>query len=445
MSALNLIFDDWTDASTTDNNYTGGTTGDDCIVGDNGINILAGLEGNDTLIGGTNMNTFIGGAGDDILDGTLGILDTVQEDGSFSLMTLSNTNLIVDDGTNVYTDTLLGIEQAQLISNYTGNVTIDASAFTGSSVLIQARQTAAGTQNTLLGGTGVNDISGGDGNDYIEGQDSADTLSGNGGDDTIKGGGSTDTLYGGDGNDVLRGGAGSDTLYGGDGEDTLRGGAGMDIIDGGDGIDRLVASGDLDYELTNSQLLGNGPDTLSSIETATLEGGSSANTIDASAFTLGGTILRGLDGNDTLIGSIRSDVIEGGDGIDTLTSGSVLDSDIFLFNSIGDGVDIITDFDTTPSLLLGGGRDMIHVSASGFAAGSGATALNLGVLQASQFVEGTVSLGSSAGFRYDATVGDLYFDANGNGAGGSILLANITNTAGGILSFADMSDSIEVI
>ena len=66
---------------------------------------------------------------------------------------------------------------------------------------------------------------GGDGNDSLSGNESANYLSGENGDDTLNG-------YG--GNDILNGGAGNDTLYGGTGHDTLDGGVGNDHMQGGD-------------------------------------------------------------------------------------------------------------------------------------------------------------------------------------------------------------------
>ncbi|ANT65946.1 calcium-binding protein [Prosthecochloris sp. CIB 2401] len=87
-------------------------------------------------------------------------------------------------------------------------------------------------------------IRGGEGQNYVVGDDSPqnivlgeddDTLDGAGGDDYIGSEGGNDELYGGDGND---------TVSGGDGNDTIIGGAGDDRLIGGDGIDCAVFSGD---------------------------------------------------------------------------------------------------------------------------------------------------------------------------------------------------------
>ena len=64
-----------------------------------------------------------------------------------------------------------------------------------------------------------------------------DDLTGNDADNYIDGGGGNDTLRGGRGNDVLDGGTGDDALYGGEGEDLLRIGRGNDTATGGAGAD----------------------------------------------------------------------------------------------------------------------------------------------------------------------------------------------------------------
>ena len=97
-------------------------------------------------------------------------------------------------------------------------------------------------------------------------------------------------LYGRLDQDVLTGGNGNDTLIG----------SGNDTISGGPGIDTVVATRDTNLTLTDTQLTsGSELATISGIEQAILAGGVSANTIDASAFTLGSVALDRDAGNDT--------------------------------------------------------------------------------------------------------------------------------------------------
>ncbi|SLN69235.1 Ig-like domain-containing protein [Oceanibacterium hippocampi] len=85
--------------------------------------------------------------------------------------------------------------------------------------------------------------------DYIIGNDSANTLTGTNaneflhglkGNDVISGGGGADWVFGGDGNDKLYGNAGDDQLFGGKGNDQLTGGSGNDLLNGGAGADQFI-------------------------------------------------------------------------------------------------------------------------------------------------------------------------------------------------------------
>jgi len=133
-------------------------------------------------------------------------------------------------------------------------------------------------------------------------------------------------------------------------------------------------------------------------------------TLKNQGITLVGTtannLLKGGTGNDNLSGLGGNDSLVGGAGNDSLTGGT--GADYFQFNNINDKTDTITDFTV--------GSDKIAISASGFGGGlvAGST------LTSAQFLK--VSVGSSATtasqrFIYNFTSGDLYFDANGSGAG----------------------------
>lgn len=147
--------------------------------------------------------------------------------------------------------------------------------------------------------------------------------------------------------------------------------------------------------------------------------------------TTANNLLQGGTGNDNLSGGAGNDTLIGFGGNDTLSGGTGADK--FQFNSINDKTDTITDFTV--------GSDKIAISASGFGGGliAGTT------LSAAQFLK--VSVGSSATtssqrFIYNFTSGDLYFDANGSGAGSlSVKIANLSlspdsfaNTSIGIIS-----------
>ena len=126
---------------------------------------------------------------------------------------------------------------------------------------------------------------------------------GSGGNDTLTGGSAADTLNGGSGSDLLEGGSRQRQAAGAGDQSTtrLQGGPGDDTLNGGDGYDRISESADVDFTVTDTSLEGLGSDTLINIQLVQLFGGSSNNTLDASAFT-GRAFLNGLGGHDTLTG-----------------------------------------------------------------------------------------------------------------------------------------------
>ncbi len=273
-----------------------GGPGNDKLYGGAGDDILIGDDGNDTLIGGTGDDTMSGGAGNNTLDGGSGTNEVTESGGSF---TLTNSKL-----TGLVTDSLLNIQSADLIGG-AGNDKLVASAFTGSV--------------TLEGGAG---------NDTLIGAQGASTLLGGSGADVLTGGPGNDSLDGGSGADTLNGGGGSNTLNGGNGADTLNITSDFnDSVDGGNGKNTLVVSTDApdtiltDSLITSSQSVAGHlvptSTTLANIDTATINGGSSNNSIDASGFS-GPVTLFGNAGDDTLIGGSGNDYLDGGSGNDSL-------------------------------------------------------------------------------------------------------------------------------
>jgi Ca2+-binding RTX toxin-like protein len=73
-------------------------------------------------------------------------------------------------------------------------------------------------------------VNGGDGDDWIAGNDKTNSLVGGAGRDTLSGGGDQDLLEGGNGRDSLSGGGGRDYINGGGGRDVLRGGGSDDTF-----------------------------------------------------------------------------------------------------------------------------------------------------------------------------------------------------------------------
>lgn len=79
-----------------------------------------------------------------------------------------------------------------------------------------------------------------DATDITAGLEATGAAPSDNGDNTIVGGPGIDQLSGGNGDDILQGGGGNDVLLGGNGDDTLFGGPGVDFMSGGRGDDVLV-------------------------------------------------------------------------------------------------------------------------------------------------------------------------------------------------------------
>jgi Ca2+-binding RTX toxin-like protein len=276
--------------SSADNHLQGGP-GDDLLIGGGGNDVLDGGPGNDTLLGGTGNDQLIGGPGNDFLDGGLGAdvidggdgTDTVDYSNRTQSVSVTPDGIANDgqagEGDNVVNvesinggsgnDYLVGSPGNGVINGGPGNdtlvggggsktlvggpgldtvsyagrndpVTVDLAAGTGD---------AAGEHDTLqqienvTGGNGNDTILGDDGTNILDGGPGNDTIDGRGGNDQLFGGPGNDTLIGGPGDDTLDGGPGNDTLLGGPGNDTLNGGPGNDILDGGPGADVMAGGG----------------------------------------------------------------------------------------------------------------------------------------------------------------------------------------------------------
>lgn len=204
-----------------------GNSRDNRIFGSSGDDTLRGNRGNDTLDGGDGADDLRGGQGNDVL--LAGDLDSVYGDAG-------NDLIFVADGEA----TLRGGDGTDIVDGAfaSGALAIDLMSGKGSSSLgglysLQGIENATGgSGNDTLGGSGgANALLGGGGNDVLTGLNGTDTLDGGEGNDTLDGGGSADLLTGGAGNDSLTGGDGADTLQGDAGFDVLTGGAGADVFD----------------------------------------------------------------------------------------------------------------------------------------------------------------------------------------------------------------------
>lgn len=381
------------------------------LRGNEAINLVGEYEdfvGNNSagrIVGGVSM-----GGGRDTLNNSGSIVAT---GGAAIDMGAGNDQVNLYVGATVDGVIRLGAGDDTLASTSAGSFVVEGG---DGNDTVSMYYTIFGGDDVLYGGAGDDSLYGGLGEDRIEGGLDNDILFGEAGDDLILGGAGNDTIDGGADDDVLFGDAGNDTITGGLGNDTVKGNAGDDVFvvtntadgrdsyDGGDGIDTLdfgavttsvnltlrdgaastfasdtienvenISGGSAADRLTGNALdnllVGNaGDDVLrGGAGDDRLKGGEGADTLDGGA---GNDRLAGGVGNDTLGGGAGDDVLVGGAGNDILTGGAGLDS--FVFTSLGDGIDTITDFRTS-----GASADRFQLAASMFDGFTGDDAFDL--------------------------------------------------------------------
>lgn len=163
-------------------------------------------------------------------------------------------------------------------------------------------------------------------NDQLVGTSSADTIDIHGGDDLVNAGAGNDVIrdlgildngggFGFSGNDIMNGGSGNDLFLAGDGNNAINGGTGTDTVS------YAFAHRGVAVNLGAGVGIGDGNDSLTSIENAngsgfndTLTGSSSANVLFGDR---GNDVLNGAGGNDTLKSGLGNDALNGGSGFDT--------------------------------------------------------------------------------------------------------------------------------
>ena len=412
------------------------------LIGDDGANYLRSDVGNDTLRGNGGDDTLLGGDGndsmrggedDDLLYGMAGNDTLIGEAGNDRLSASSGDDSLRGDDGN---DTLLGSSGNDTLRGGSGNNQLlagsgndrayggsDADTIDGASgndVLV-----GGGGNDSVESGSGNDTAYGNSGDDTLLGEDGHDELGGGSGDDSMRGGDGDDTLEGGTGNDTLRGDGGENLLLGEDGNDRIYGGSDAEVINGGQGVDFLVGGSGDDEVLGGTEgdtLYGNnGDDTLNGEDGNDWSSGGNGN--DLLLGRDGNDTMRGSNGNDRFYGGADNDLIAGNLGDDTLYGGSGDDrlfgggdddrliggsgsdtmgggagADTFVFNSEADSRhgsnrDEITDFAS--------GTDMIDLS---------------GIMSGLTFIGGGAYSGTAGEVRYNAAVGRLYIDTDGDGA-----------------------------
>ena len=331
----------------------------------------ATLAASDIVVdnGSTPGSTITGTAGNDSLTGTAGD-DTLDGGAGVDTMNggLGNDTYIVTAG-DVLSDT--------------GGVDTVQSSVTWA--------LADGFENLTLTGTGIVDATGNNAANLLIGNSARNFFNPRGGDDTIQGGG---------GNDWVRMGGGSVPGYG------------TKVIDGGSGVDTLewgaFAKSAIVVDLAAGTLRGGddgtGSASLTSIETV----------IGADGFD---DRISGAAAAESLLGGTGNDTLDGRGGNDSLTGGAGADTFVFDTPPGTGNVDQVTDFVSASDHLSFDNAVFTALGANGnFAAGDARFAAGAGFTSGHDASDRVV---------YDTSTGNLYYDADGNGAGAAQLVATI--------------------
>ena len=282
----NLIGSDFGDQleGTTGANVIDGGDGNDTINGDSGNDTLNGDDGNDTINSGSGNDIMNGGAGDDLLEGANGVNVYNGDAGDDTLQILGFTAGNTFDG-GADNDTF---SFATFGSDYIANLTTGV-----------YDRVVTGQSSTLAN---IENITAGNGDDFLTGNAEDNIIIGGFGDDTINALLGNNTVDAGGGNDTVLFQSGANLLG------SYDGGAGTDLLDANAGWSNFVT-----FNLTTGfvNFVGNFA-TLSNFENVLV--GGDANIIGNS----GNNVLTAGSGDNTIAGMAGADTMDGGDGSDTL-------------------------------------------------------------------------------------------------------------------------------
>jgi len=303
-----------------------GSNYNDVLTGTPGANILDGGAGDDTIITGSGVDTVDGGAGNDTISVNLNLTSADRIDGGDGVDTLklkgNYTNLVLG------ATTLVNVENIVLAAGYAYNLTTnDATVAAGQTLTVDgsaltaplAFNGAAETDGsfTILGGSGIDTLSGGAGDDsfvFAGGFSSADSINGGGGRNTL----------------MLNG----DYTAG----VTLSG-----IVN----VQTLILAAGHSYNITTADANMRAGKSLT--VNASALGTADSLFFKGSAETDGKLLVTGGAGSDSITGGAGNDIITGGGGVDKLKGGG--GQDVFVYKHASDSTstsyDTITGFDAT--------------------------------------------------------------------------------------------------
>jgi Ca2+-binding RTX toxin-like protein len=329
------------------------------------INFTNGLvllgDNSPSQAGDNAANSLTGAAGNDFLGG-FGGADTLNGGLGDDRYLVSTGDVLIDAGGN-----------DMIVTDVTWHL---AAGF--------EHLTATGTASTSHGGNNLNNsIAGNAGANWISGREGDDWLDGGAGGDTFNMSNGAGASYG------------NDTILGGDGADTLDyGAAARTAIVVAFGLDGL-----------SGRASGGGTDGAGSVIFWDLENVNGSGFNDRISGNERANFFFGFNGNDTLDGGAGNDRLEGAAG-----------NDQYVF-SVAPGA---TNADTVVGFASGGDKLVL---------------MNMPLGPNGNFAAGDARFAAGAGFNsgrdasdrviYNTTTGQLWFDADGNGAGAAQLVATL--------------------
>lgn len=375
-----------------------GGAGSDFIDGGAGLDSIYGGDGNDTIHANAGDvvagEVFDGGAGTDTL-----IIDTPFNDGfniDLGLDTLKSIDQLIFAFTDPGEFSFIHLLASQIGPGLSSTATIWGDQQDDTTEVLVF---AMGAQKTLdLSGLVFQGFGGGD---YV-------LINGDGDGETITGSAVADAIIGGGGADRLNGGLGADYLAGGAGNDTY-------VVDAADVVMEAAGEGVDTVQAGFSYTLGDNLENLTLTGTGDLAGMGNGmkNKIIGNS---GNDGLYGLGDADSIDGKAGNDLIDGGTGKDKLTGGT--GQDLFVF-SVAPGAanaDTITDFKPVD--------DTIGLSALVF--GALGASIDVGELKTGTTAATIKATDANDFLLYNKATGELYYDADANGAGAAQLIATLT-------------------
>src|SRR5450432_3954212 len=312
------------------------------MTGSAGVNILTGGAGNDTIDGGGGADILFGGAGDDAIvyrgtensiDGGTGTNTLVLD--AAATVDLGNADQTTGDGTAV--------------SNF---LNVNASALT------------VGVD--IIGSAAANAITGGAGDDVIDGAGRADAIAAGAGNDSVTYRG-TETS--------IDGGSGSDTLV-------LAASGGITTVDFAVAASADQTVGDAvsvtRFENLDASALATSLNVIGSTSANTIVTGTGGDTVDGGG---GVDIINTGGGNDSVAYHGTESSIDGGTGSNTLALLDATDINLtHVDQSVGDSV-VVSNFQNVDASALGAGQDVSIIGSAGaniLIGGAGADTINGG-------------------------------------------------------------------